>query len=85
MDNRNKPAQPGEVAIDRKTGQMVSRQIDNDAFIEPGLTKLETLAMQIYVVGIRMGNGNGSGDPDLAMEAIRKANVFFDQLEKGNE
>lgn len=78
MDNRNRPAMP------------IGEQIDG-YHLNPvcnGLTKLEDLAMRLYVEA-SVSEHKEIDDPEYLTGNARKsmlaANIFFDELEKGNE
>ena len=79
MNNRNSPAAPQNGLLDDSGTFMDSEDMGG-----PGLTKLEKLAMDIYLVGIKMAHGPVSTD-ELASGAFERANAFFDYQDKVSE
>ena len=83
MNNRNKPAGP-QSSVDDEYFQNYLCETNGGAAV--GLTKLEHLAMQIYV---QECSNRPMDEPvsidEYAQFSIGAANIFFDQLEKGNE
>ena len=82
MTTRNEPATP---CIMEPHEQAKAMGVTKIQFA--GLSKLEALAMQIYTreVSDPGYDGSNSSMVSTADWAIKSANIFFDQLEKGNE
>jgi len=92
MTTRNEKA----IGVTRKRSSQAMLQeaaLNSSGYIHPdyicgGLTKLETLAMQIYAECC-LDEQKDVKHPDHlmanALQSIRAANIFFDELEKGND
>ena len=80
MNNRNEPASPTKATMNRNTKELEEHQFGNDDFVCLGLTKLETLAMDLYRQA-----AFGSDSETLLQTAnvsLIQANAFFDALEE---
>ena len=84
MKNRNRPAMPTKIDVDRNTCKFIPHQFDNDSFVAPGLTKLEHVAAMAMQGLIAARYGDMESDY-IAQEAVEMACALFDKLEKGNE
>jgi len=80
MNNRDKLITEFEIRRDERVIQQnrASGVYVSPTYIDGGLTKLEDLAMRLYVINMR----GGMMAKLNAKAAIEEANIFFDELDE---
>ena len=81
MNNSDSPAMPCRVTINRNTKKMVPTQVDNNDFLEFGLTKREHFA-GLAMQGMLSDESVAGTAQDVAACAVMQADALLKELDK---